>query len=91
MSRISPALPADSLQGVSVVIPCHNSEKTIEKTIIKEDNFGVLLGGGYNHALTPEVNSNLELNVGVRFKNITVLGAITTEITAGGKILIELK
>ena len=66
-------------------------EKTIERTIIKEDKFGVLLGGGYNYALTPEVNSNLELNVGVRFKNITVLGAITTERTAGGKILIELK
>lgn len=33
MSRISPALPVDSLQAVSVVIPCHNSEKTIEKTL----------------------------------------------------------
>ena len=33
MSRIPPVLLVDLLQGVSVIIPCHNSERTITKTL----------------------------------------------------------
>lgn len=65
-------------------------EKTITNTIVKKDKFGVILGGGYNHALDTKVNSSYEVNAGIRLNKVTVLGSATSEKQIGGKILIEL-
>ena len=64
-------------------------EKTITNTIVKRDNFNFLAGGGYNHSLSPNVNSSFEVNVGVRVGKINIIGGATTERQVGGKVLIE--
>lgn len=65
-------------------------ERTIEKFTEVKDNFGTLLGGGYNHSLDANTNSSFEVNAGIRIKKLIILGTANTEKQVGGKILIEL-
>lgn len=65
-------------------------EKTIEKTIIKEDNFGVLVTGKYNHTIDPKNPSSLEVGGGIRIKKVSVLGTVNTNKQIGIGTVIEL-
>lgn len=65
-------------------------EKTISNTIIKEDKFGVLLTGGYNHSLDANTDSNFEAGAGIRLGKVSILGTANTQKQVGGKLIIEL-
>lgn len=64
-------------------------EKTITNTVYKKDNFGTIIGGGYNHSLDANVNSNFEVNAGIRLGKVTILGSANTQKQVGGKLLLE--
>jgi len=63
-------------------------EKTIERTIVKTDPFGVLAGGGVNQNIDTR-KVNYEANAGIRIKDFTILATFNTNKDAGVKALIE--
>lgn len=64
------------------------NETTIEKTIVKKDNFGLLAGAGVNKSLTT-TDLTYEALAGVRIGKVNVLGSLTSEKTVGVKVIIE--
>lgn len=64
-------------------------ETTIEKTIIKTDPSGILLGGGLNYPLDSRP-INYEVNAGVRIKKLSFVAGANTNKEITGRILIEL-
>lgn len=65
-------------------------EKTIEKTILVKDNFGVLIIGKYNHTLDPNNPSSLEVGAGIRIKKVSILGTVNTNKQVGIGAILEL-
>lgn len=63
-------------------------ETLVEKTVIKKDNWGILVLGGANKNLDTQ-KQNYQIGAGVRLGTISILGTATTDKTVGLNAIIE--
>lgn len=63
-------------------------ETTITKVVEKKDNFGFILGSGFNQDnFTKE--ANYEVITGIRIKKVSILGSVNSKQNLGLKVLYE--